>query len=177
MLKQWLDKKFLVVIIVMIVNCNMSSCILEKKNKVVLVVSDDTITTSVFNGVWIFEKQDNDSFTCKNIIMEFVGSQFSIREINDSIDYKGVIKIKNSKELYFLYLPLAINTDRYRLKYSESFLQKFFYLNSNNVNYARTNCLLSTTLIQLGNVKSYKIDLNKLIFITEDGMQITLKKY
>ena len=172
MLKQLLGR-----VLIFLCVLELQSCVGQKaiynQNK----FTADTLSINIFNGVWQLQKSASSvKVECDEVEFIFKGSQLFYRANNDTFFYWAVIRLKDSVKVNYIYNPRSVNIDRYRIKYSNEFLRKYYYLNDHNVSLYSNPCLMDVNSF-INNVNQYEIKNDNLILWDTQGQKIFLKRH
>jgi hypothetical protein len=101
----------------------------------------DTTAINIFNGSW---ELTNSNFvqrdTCTPAKIEIRGAQMFFNLQGSDRRHYSVFGVLNDSTFSFFYAPSRIRPDFDLLKYNSKFLNKFFYVNLNNVGLSKSAC-------------------------------------
>lgn len=136
----------------------------------------DTLSNNILDGVWKLQKSASSiNVECDEVEFIFKGSQLFYRANNDTFFYWAVIRLNDSVKVNYIYQPRSVDIDRYRIKYSNEFIRKYYYLNDHNVSPYSNPCLIEVNSF-INDVNQYEMKNDNLIFRDTRAKKIVLKR-
>lgn len=158
------------------------SCTSSKSYNVAeVIVINDTLATSIFDGYWLFVEPKDSTLTgnCENVSIKFQGAQMSIIANGDSVnDFRGVFKIKDSINFDYIYAPRDLKYLKERnMEHDLSFLRKYSYMpRHNGKSIFNAQCHLGVFTDLISDTKHFKKSDTILILTTSKGVRLIFHK-